>query len=303
MDFHNNAWFWVILGLTALVLVVVPAVPNVVRWVETKYLFQPIRHPLYRYYETWHPEWFTRFPPHIGGGVLHIPPSSRTHAGRPLVYLKGNAGSLDNVHSVLMSLHNLGYNVYAVEYPGYTPLEMGEPNIVPSGHSILACVRFAWEHIHKNMKEKNETIVMGMSLGGGVLGMVHHGLHPAPRQLVFVNTFYSLPQLVADFVNGCIPQSVLGSLQTQWETVAPPTALDNQLVVVAHARKDELIPFRHSEVLFDRFRHRNMNTRDMLDPNVEHVVMEEGGHNDAFDPVIQTDQWSRLLRHLLRPSL
>ena len=182
-----------------------------------------------------------------GAGLLHYNqsvPVLQASPRRRVLFLHGNTGSLDDFVSSLDLMDRLGYDVYALEYAGYLPLMASPPvgtvlvdgqywqQSNPSGDTILQNVCEAW-----SLMGDSNTIVVGFSLGGGALGMVYDRLIPSPAQIVFLNTFFSLPQLIVEVgAKFWIPTSVSQHcvapfMKTQWWCQRPQRYTGRVLIV------------------------------------------------------------------------
>jgi heme/copper-type cytochrome/quinol oxidase subunit 2 len=173
-----------------------------------------------------------------GGGLLHCTPNADPRA-RPVLFAHGNTLNLDPYASALSRMATCNYNIWALEYAGYGMTEA--PSDAPCGKSLIRDLREAWD-----ICGRDDAIVVGFSMGGALLGQVYDQLCPAPAQLVFLNTFWSVPDLVASKV------SVVGSLlsplvETQWIT-QPPRRYCGKVVIV-WSKDDDIVPPEHSAEL------------------------------------------------------
>jgi len=189
-----------------------------------------------------------------------------------------------------------GYRVAAVEYPTYVPLDKQTPerdwNVkhFGAGQLVLMSILEGWDRL----RDPN-AIVVGFSLGGGALGVVHSRFDPMPAQLVFLNTFQDLPKLASDLLP--IPRTITYTtavpwMRTQWQTCPTPTPQNESgkrsRVLIVSTADDQLIPASHSDQLFQRFQCAWGDTQE-----VRWIVLPSGGH--ALGPLLHWQQWSSAL--------
>ena len=202
-----------------------------------------------------------------GGGLMHCTPNADPRA-RPVLFAHGNTLGLDPYASALDRFATCGYNIWAVEYAG--GYGMTEPrDDAPCGDSLVRDIREAWA-----ICGRDDAILIGFSLGGALVGQVYDDLRPAPAQVVLLNTFWSVPQLVADkvadqvqYISSRTLHAVLGPLlETQWVT-KPPRSYTGRVVIV-YSKDDSVVPPEHSAELCAIFAD--------LKPNC--IELPKGGH-------------------------
>jgi pimeloyl-ACP methyl ester carboxylesterase len=253
---------WIILVVSIFVLIVL-----IIQWVvmrcETRLIFPGAPVDYYRRLKRGE-FYFLK----TGGGLLHYSSQSKNHlqGHRRLLFLHGNGGSLDLLAEVLEYLHDIcGYDVYALEYytygicwkkPKWSRLQKHISSI------LIENVFDAW-----SICGDSEAIVCGFSLGGGLLGMTYSALIPSPAQLVFINTFSNLPQLVGESLPLGIGRWIAPLLQTQWITPAPTPYFQSNIVLVS-TMDDKLMTRSQTEHLYQLFQH--------LSP--QWLELPDGGH-------------------------
>lgn len=201
-----------------------------------------------------------------------------------VLFLHGNGGNVNDVVPYIQKLIHSGYNVYALEYKGY-----GSTNnpwwFHPNLTSVTKDLATAWPLI----PNPRQTIVMGLSMGGGVIsswlrnyfftssgqGIQHDQL---PGQLVFVNSFSSLHKLVCDKSH-----PYLGILMSEnWSNVYPTGSLRSWMkILIVAAREDPLIPVQHSISMH----HYTFGSDLVIVP----------GNNHLLSPVDHYTEWSNKL--------
>lgn len=227
-----------------------------------------------------------------GGAVLHYSPSkpmdmdspnpvqpvARTGTRRKILFLHGNSDNLDIYSSMLNLFWTAGYDLYAVEYAGYGVVHQYEPT--PA--RLLENVREAW----MKFGDRN-TILMGFSIGGILMGQVYDILVPQPAQLVFLNTFASLPELGIDLSNEATVTMIKPFMSTANWVTRPPQHFHGHVLIVG-TRDDQLTRIRHSYMLRDTF----------ASLNADLVIVPTGGHE--VGPFLNFTDWQS---HLLPPIL
>ncbi len=276
-------WAWlrwlILIGLSLAVTLHVMALAN-----ENRLLLHPERCRQYAHFTSETSE--TKMLE--GGGLLVrlFPPAKEEDSPpmefrRPILFCHGNAGNIDNIAPLANGLLILGYDVHVLEYAGFgtanpchseTEPSASPPSdpFIPSPATMVRDLKNAW-HL---MPNKSDAILIGFSMGGGTIFQVMAELPQAemPAQIVVANTYFSLPQLVQEIVR----IGVLGTLmRTQWtaETGLSRYRRDGQLLVIGTA-DDELIPFRHSELIRDCALKHHLN--------VQHLVLPGGGHVNSI---------------------
>jgi uncharacterized protein len=145
----------------------------------------------------------------------------------------GNGGNLSHRYELLQQLAALNVSTMIFDYRGY-----GRSAGAPSEEGILADARAArrWLATRAGVQE-NDIVLMGESLGGGV--MVELAAHDGARALVLENTFTSLPD-VAAFHYPWLPVKTL--MRTRMDSAAKIGKFHGPLLQV-HGDADTIIPF------------------------------------------------------------
>ena len=117
--------------------------------------------------------------------------------------------------------------------------------------------------------DKRKIVLVGSSIGGAVAIDVAHNNQDSIRALIVENTFLSLPVLIPHvlpiagyFTSLCIDK---------WQTQDLVPGITHLPVLFLASQKDELIPVRHMEKLFD-----TIGTKTK-----KFVAIPNAGHNDA----------------------
>ena len=186
--------------------------------VEPRLLLHPTRVVEYERYRGY-PGYALKHLP-SGGVLASLPLRVSNKQGEPgdreksVLILHGNAGCIDDVGGLVDRFHKRGYHVFALEYHGFGA---SRSTSSPTPDGTLQDMREAWKEI--NLRSlSNDTIVVGFSLGGGVIGqwLQEVDKQQFPKQVVLLNTFAYLPDVAARLVH----KSVAGVMKTKWHSQA-----------------------------------------------------------------------------------
>jgi dienelactone hydrolase len=228
-----------------------------------------------------------------GGLVLRCAAAAAgSFTARPILLLHGNAGNLNGMADVSRKLVNDGYDVYLLEYRGFGTL--GKKGWQPSPTTLIEDLEDAWRVIPSQLR--SSAILMGFSIGGGVVTQYLKRTRLAPRdlpaQVVLANTFYDLPMLVRDV----FPVPFVASLmRTKWNATDGLVKYctnqgDGGNVLLLATVDDELIPLKHSNQMLE--------TLPAVCYKRKLLLMPSGGHTMGIDA--NTDLW---IPELLDPRL
>lgn len=171
-----------------------------------------------------------------------------------LLYLHGNGGCVAHDSEWLDKLESIGFDVWALEYPGYLASDsiFAQQNNV-SFSRTLQTLPEAWIE----MKGSDRDVIIGMSLGGVLLASTCDQLNPPPAQLVFMSTFPSLVELIAHHLKCNILSSCLNS--HEWH--APIPSKYNGSVLVIYSEQDTVVPPKESKKFINEiFPHINVDS-------------------------------------------
>ena len=179
---------------------------------------------------------------------------------KTLVFFHGNAGNISHRLETIKIFNNLGLNILIVDYRGFG-LSTGKPT--ENGTYLDADA--TWHYlIEEKLLSPNEIIIMGRSLGGAVATELARKVNPA--MLILESTFTSMTAVSAIHYP-FMPTSLI--VKHKYETNLKLKDI-NCPVVIAHSRKDEVIPFEHSQ-------------RNFSDANKPKIFIELlGGHGNGF---------------------
>lgn len=211
-----------------------------------------------------HPEASTRAKPR-GGFILPAKDGSpqlsavylpSKDARLTLWYFHGNAEDLGAVMPRLEAYRDLGFNVFAVDYPGY-----GLSGGKPTEESIYAASRVALDYLRDELKTPPAKLVLyGRSVGGGPAADV--ASHEPVVGLILESAFTSAYRVVTRWP--LLPGDQFQNLRKMTHVRCP--------VLLIHGREDQVVPFHHGESLLAAVRGRS-----------SHLWVEQAGHNDLLD--------------------
>jgi hypothetical protein len=240
-------------------------------WFEESLIYFPSRRPA----GVWNPPglaiedaWFTA----EDGVDLHGWYLPHENPQAAVLFAHGNAGNITHRADVLRRLHaELSASVLLFDYRGYGRSE-GEPNEA----GVLADARAARAWLAERAGlEQNQIILMGRSLGGGV--MVDLAARDGARALVLESTFTSLPDVAAIhypmFPVRLLMRNRLASRDKIAEYRGP--------LLQSHGDADRTIPLKLGQALFDAAR----------SPQKEWFTVPRGDHNDP-----QPAEWYAALK-------
>lgn len=199
-------------------------------------------------------------------------------ATAPLLwYFHGNAESLSDVLPRLKSLQAHGWNVFAMDYPGY-----GVSEGAPSEKSVYAATQAGWRYLQTQRQVTAAQLVLhGRSLGGGPA--TDFAAREPVAGLILESAFTSVYRVV--FKHPLLPGDQFEN-ESKLARVRCP-------VLVIHGREDRVVPFAHGEALLAA----------APEPK-QHRWVNGAGHNDILD-VAAAGYWQALeeFRRSLRPDL
>ncbi len=157
-----------------------------------------------------------------------------------ILFCHGNAGNISDRLVALQSLHQLGYNVLALDYRGYGRSE-GRPGEAGTYRDAEA----AWRYLVDDLSQPADRVVLfGESLGGAVV--IELASRHDPGALVVESTFTSL----VDIGRLHYPLLPVGwILRHRYESISRVASIRCPKLFI-HARDDELIPIANARKLF-----------------------------------------------------
>jgi len=168
----------------------------------------------------------------------YLPPAgfSRRSPHSVVVFGHGNAELVDFNVQALQPFTLLGIGVLLVEFPGY-----GRSKGAPSEKSISETFIAAYDCLTRRPEiDRKRVIFYGRSMGGGaVCALLRH--RPAAA-LILMSTFTS----VRSFAKRYLAPPIL--VRDPFDNLAVVRQYRGPILIF-HGRQDEVIPFRHGEIL------------------------------------------------------
>jgi hypothetical protein len=177
-----------------------------------------------------------------------------------IVYFHGNGGNLSLWLPVFATLNSFGYRVLAIDYRGY-----GTSDGTPSERGLYADAEAAARHATRHGRPDRPLIYWGRSLGGVAAaaaaraappdGLILESSFPDKAAFLRLNPVMRVLNLFASYE--------LNTLEHLRGFTRP--------VLVVHAERDTVIPFRLGRELFER-----------LEAPKTFVTLKDGDHNDLY---------------------
>jgi fermentation-respiration switch protein FrsA (DUF1100 family) len=196
-------------------------------------------------------------------------PAREQHA--VLLYFHGNAGNISHRLEALVQFHQLGLSTLIIDYRGYGKSE-GKPT--ESGTYLDA--RAAWKYLTVDrLIPPDQIVLLGRSLGGAIAARLASEV--TPRALVIESTFTSIPDRGAELYP-YFPVRLLARFHYDTINMLPRIRCP---ILIVHSPEDEIVPFNHSQHLFDAA------------PQPKEFLQIQGGHNDGN--LVSADQYEHAL--------
>lgn len=178
-----------------------------------------------------------------------------------VLILHGNGGNIGDRITYLKMFHDLGVNVFIIDYRGYGKSE-GEPY----EKGLYRDARAAYDWWAAERKTLGENLILfGESLGGAIA--VHLASRVTPSGLILQSTFTS----ARDMAKTMFPMGLLQPLVNVHFNSADAITRITCPKLFIHGERDDTVPFRLGKDLF----------RLAPDPKFFYAV-PEAGHNDLL---------------------
>jgi uncharacterized protein len=177
-----------------------------------------------------------------------------------LLFCHGNGGNISALLESARIFNRLGLDLLVFDYRGY-----GESSGSPSEQGLYRDAEAAWNYLERVRGVPSQNIVVfGWSLGGSVAAWTSQAHRPGA--LILEGAFTSFQDAARDRVPGVF---VTLFIPDQYPTKRYVARVQCPILII-HSRDDEVIPFRHGEVLF------------AAAPGVAEQLVTRGSHNRAF---------------------
>ena len=170
----------------------------------------------------------------------YIPAAASLEYQYTLLFFHGNAGNISHRLDSIAIFHDLGLNVFIIDYRGFG-LSSGSPSV----DGTILDARAAWQWLQQN--HLGQIIIFGRSLGGGVAAAL--AAETSPKALILESTFTSL-HAVGKEMAPLLPVSLF--LPQDYDTLANLENLRIPLLVV-HSQDDEVVAFRLGQAIYDAY--------------------------------------------------
>ncbi|MBT3046699.1 MAG: alpha/beta hydrolase [Candidatus Thiodiazotropha sp.] len=159
-----------------------------------------------------------------------------------LLFFHGNAGNISHRLESIALFNSLGLSVLAIDYRGY-----GRSEGRPSEKGIYRDAETAWRYLREERGIPGHQILLfGRSLGGAVAAYL--AAKQTALGVVLESTFTSVPDMAAELYPW-LPVRWL--TRYHYDSVERMAAIRIPVMII-HSRDDEIIPFDHGRMLYDR---------------------------------------------------
>ncbi|MFA8436089.1 MAG: alpha/beta hydrolase [Marinifilaceae bacterium] len=159
----------------------------------------------------------------------------RTNSTKGVVlYLHGNAGSLDQWGYVAPPFLNAGYDVFIIDYRGFGKSE----GVISSEKELYEDMQSVYNYLKKEYQE-NEIILAGFSLGTGLATKL--AAQNNPKLLILKAPYYSM----VNVKNHHFPYLPTFLLRYPLHTYKFIDQINCPLIIF-HGEQDEIVPFESS---------------------------------------------------------
>ena len=197
------------------------------------------------------------------------------HARSTVLYLHGNAGNISDRLDKISTFHEMGVNVFIIDYRGY-----GKSQGKPSEHGIYEDASAAYDYLlTRDDVRPGSIFIYGASLGGAVAIDL-----AAKRKIscLIMDSSFSSAAHMAKTIYPFIPSFFL---QTKMDSIIKIKKILVPKLFI-HSREDELVPFHLGRKLFDAA----LNPKEFLEV--------KGGHNDSH--IYSKEIWDPGVRNFLK---
>ena len=192
-----------------------------------------------------------------------------------VLFFHGNGGNISGWFPVAEPFRRAGFDTFLIDYRGY-----GQSEGTPSEQGTYHDAEGAWQYLTEERGIAPDRIVIaGRSLGGAVAAWLAE--RHTPRALVLESTFTSVPDLASELYPW-LPVRLLARFR--YNTAARLPSVRSP-VLILHSRADEIIPFHHSQRLWQA----------ATEPKA--FVEIQGAHNEGY--TLSEREYAAALRSFL----
>lgn len=176
-----------------------------------------------------------------------------------LLFFHGNAGNISHRLDKMMAFHQLGLNVFIIDYRGY-----GKSEGTPTEQGVYQDAESAYEYlISREDLDSKKIIVYGESLGGAVA--IDLATKRSIAGLIADSTFTSVPAMASESTS-LVPGFLIN---TKMDSIAKVKNIFVPKLFI-HSIDDDIIPFSMGKKLFEEA------------PAPKGFLKIRGGHNDGY---------------------
>ncbi|MEM6807085.1 MAG: alpha/beta fold hydrolase [Bacteroidota bacterium] len=188
-----------------------------------------------------------------------------------VLFLHGNAGSLNSWGAGADLYLDKGYDVCYLDYRGYGKSQ-GE---IISEKQLIADAQAAYDFL-KEQYEESQIIISGTSIGTGMATQI--SAMNQPKYLILTSPYRGLQELIREKYPFIPPFLIKYKLQshTYLEKINCP-------IFIFHGKEDQLIPCSHGESLAE------------IDDKIDLYLVEGYGHNDLLNSQTFIAEMNRIL--------
>jgi fermentation-respiration switch protein FrsA (DUF1100 family) len=177
-----------------------------------------------------------------------------------LLFCHGNAGNISHRLDSIKIFNSLNLSVLIFDYRGY-----GKSEGKPSEFGTYLDAEAVWDYLVNVKRKSSESIILfGRSLGGAVAAEI--AMRKKTAALIIESCFTSVPDLGKTFYPW-LPIKFLSKFK--YSTIDKIGSINCPKLII-HSPEDEIISFRHGEVLYEKA----FQPKDFL--------KIKGGHNEGF---------------------
>ena len=177
-----------------------------------------------------------------------------------LLFCHGNAGNISHRVDSIKIFNSLNLSVLIFDYRGY-----GKSEGKPSEFGTYLDAEAAWDYLVNVKRKSPESIILfGRSLGGAVAAEL--AMTKKSAALIIESCFTSVPDLGKTFYPW-LPIKLLSKFK--YSTIDKIGSINCPKLII-HSPEDEIISFRHGEMLYEKA----FQPKDF--------VKIKGGHNEGF---------------------
>jgi fermentation-respiration switch protein FrsA (DUF1100 family) len=189
------------------------------------------------------------------GGKLVAAYLPNPDARYTLLYSHGNGEDLGDDLSTLEEYRRAGFSVFAYDYNGY-----GQSAGRPSEMAVYRDVEVAYDFLTGTLRVPQDRVIsFGQSLGAAAA--IHLAASRRVAGLIAQAPFLSVFRVITRVQ--IIPWDKFNNARVIRNVRCP--------VLIAHGRRDEVIPFWHGERLYE-----------LANQPKQHIWLDEAGHNDVM---------------------